>query len=153
MRLNSTVLFVRDIECSKAFYVKLLGQTILYDFGKNVQFHGGLCIWQADAQHIICQELTQRGSENNIELYFEDEQIAEIVQLLKTENVDFLHDMHEECWGQRTVRFFDPDRHLIEIGEPMPVFVKRLYNSGMSLELVSEKTGISVEQVEAFLAI
>ena len=34
-------------------------------------------------------------------------------------NEDMKHD-----WGQRVVRIYDPDKHMIEIGEPMEVWKK-----------------------------
>ncbi|RKX68718.1 hypothetical protein DRP43_05215, partial [candidate division TA06 bacterium] len=45
---------------------------------------------------------------------------------IKSKNIEFLHEIHEEPWGQRTIRFFDPDNHLIEIGEPLPIFIKNM---------------------------
>lgn len=34
-------------------------------------------------------------------------------------DMKLLHDLHDEPWGQRTIRFFDPDDHLIEAGESL----------------------------------
>jgi catechol 2,3-dioxygenase-like lactoylglutathione lyase family enzyme len=37
---HNTVLLTKDIEKSKDFYNKLLGQKIIMDFGRNVGFEG-----------------------------------------------------------------------------------------------------------------
>jgi len=59
-----------------------------------------------------------------------------------------VHGIHEEPWGQRTIRFFDPDRNLIEAGESMKRFVTRFYCQGMTPEEVSHRTSVPVEEVK-----
>ena len=113
MKFHSSVIFVNDIEKSKDFYIRLLNQKIEHDFGKNVIFNGGLTIWEIQQDHIISQQLETKNKSNKFELYFEDELIDKAKELLLKENVEFLHDIHEEPWGQRTIRFFDPDKHLL----------------------------------------
>ncbi|NCU32068.1 MAG: hypothetical protein EOM23_03850 [Candidatus Moranbacteria bacterium] len=48
--------------------------------------------------------------------------IEEAFEKLKSDGVEFLHKIQEKPWGQKTIRFFDPDRHLIEIGEVLKMF-------------------------------
>jgi len=43
------------------------------------------------------------------------------------------------------------ERHLIEVGESMATFVKRLSGSGMAPEQVSRKTSIPLEKVKELL--
>ena len=50
------------------------------------------------------------------------------------------------------MRFFDPDRHLIEAGERMAMVVQRLHGGGLTLEQVSIKTGLPLAQVRGLLA-
>jgi len=89
--------------------------------------------------------LTKKSTD--FEFYFETEEIDRVFEKLKENGVELLHSLHEEPWGQRTVRFFDPDRHLIEVGEALETFVKRLHREGMTREQVSEKTSIPLETV------
>jgi catechol 2,3-dioxygenase-like lactoylglutathione lyase family enzyme len=152
MKLNAFVLFVKDIKKSKSFYIKALQQRILYDFGTNVQFESGLTIWEMNSEHIIVQKLKQNFDSNEIEVYFEDDDLELFADKLRANGVEFLHDIHEESWGQRTIRFFDPDHHLIEVGEQMPVFVKRLFDSGLSREQISQKTSIPLAQLDLILS-
>lgn len=153
MIFHSSVIFVADIQKSKDFYTKIIGQTIDHDFGNNIIFHGGLSIWKVNTQHIINQKLKINVDSNRFELYFETRRIDEITSRLKKENVAFLHDIKEEPWGQRTIRFFDPDNHLIEVGEPLEVFVKNMYTKGLSIEQIAEKSGIPVETVMALVGL
>jgi hypothetical protein len=47
--------------------------------------------------------------------------------------------------------FRPPDGNIVEIGESMPGFARRLFRSGMSAAAEAEKTGIRRETVEAYL--
>ena len=147
----TSVLFVKDIELSKKFYTNIPGLSIELDFGKNVIFKNGFAIWEIQKSHIIPVILgMERISDtpvNRFELYFETENLPEIFQVLKSRDVTFLHEIHEEPWGQQTIRFFDPDNHLIEIGESMRDFVCRFYNKGLTAEQISERTSVPVEEV------
>jgi hypothetical protein len=51
MKYISPVIFVKDIEVSKRFYMELLQQEISDDFGVNIAFKSGLSLWQADSAH------------------------------------------------------------------------------------------------------
>lgn len=47
--------------------------------------------------------------------------------------------------GQRGLRIYDPDFHIIEVSEPLDAVVKRFYDQGMSFEEISKKTMLSVK--------
>jgi catechol 2,3-dioxygenase-like lactoylglutathione lyase family enzyme len=155
LKACSAALFVKDIEASKNFYIGILGLSIDLDFGKNVIFKNGFAIWEIQENHIIP---TTRGLNNisdlkvnRFELYFETENLRDIFEALKREEVSFLHEIHEEPWGQQTIRFFDPDNHLIEIGESMRQFVQRFYNQGLTIEQVSKRTSVPIEEIERLI--
>ena len=147
MKFHSSVIFVNDIEKSKDFYIRLLNQKIEHDFGKNVILKSGITIWEIQPEHIISKRLDTMNKSNRFELYFETELIEETFEKLKIENIEFLHKIHEESWGQRTIRFFDHDKHLIEIGEPIEIFVNNMNLKGLTANQISEKSGIPIETV------
>ena len=41
--------------------------------------------------------------------------------------------LKEDEWGQRSIRFYDPDKHIIDVGESMKVVIKRFLLSGVSV--------------------
>jgi catechol 2,3-dioxygenase-like lactoylglutathione lyase family enzyme len=127
----STALFVENINRSKKFYTEILGLEINLDFGKNLIYKSGFAIWEIQHDHIIPAKLgadnLKNKSAHRFELYFETENITEVFNTLKNNNVRFLHGIHEEQWGQQTIRFFDPDKHLIEVGESMRQFIDRFH--------------------------
>jgi len=147
MKFHSTVIFVKDIKKSKEFYTRFLDFSIEHDFGKNVILNNGLTLWEIMDVHIISDKLETKNTSTRFELYFESENLLEIACLLEEEGTDFLHKIHEEPWGQQTFRFFDPDNHLIEIGEPLEIFVNNLKKKGLTSKQISEKSGIPVETV------
>ncbi|MEJ5245650.1 MAG: VOC family protein [Bacteroidota bacterium] len=151
----SIALFVRDINISKNFYINILQQQIDLDFGKNVVFKAGFAIWEIRDSHIIPVKIgldkIRDYSVSRFELYFETNNIVQDFNDLKSKNVKFLHEIHEEIWGQQTIRFFDPDNHLIEIGESMEQFVSRFYKQGLTIEQVSARTNVPVEEVKRLI--
>ena len=50
----------------------------------------------------------------------------------------------EHGWGQRVVRFYDPDGHIIEVGEDLKMVIRRFLAAGMTMEEVSVKMDASV---------
>lgn len=155
IKYRAAVVFVKNIEISKKFYTEMLGQTIDLDFGKNVIMESGISLWEISPDHIIPEKLgrdsTVETASNRFEFYFETKNIDAVFQELKENGVELLHPLHEEPWGQRAVRFFDPDSHLVEIGETLETFIKRLHAENMTPEQVSEKTSTPLETVRELL--
>jgi catechol 2,3-dioxygenase-like lactoylglutathione lyase family enzyme len=142
---------VKEIEQSKDFYTRHLDFSVEHDFGKNVILSNGLTIWEIMDNHMISKQLETRKASNRFELYFESEDIEAKCNMLEKAGIRFLHKIHEEPWGQRTFRFFDPDDHLIEIGEPLEVFVRNMSRKGMSVKQISEKSGIPVDTLRTLI--
>ena len=59
--------------------------------------------------------------------------------------------MVEHSWGQRVVRFYDLDGHMIEVGENMKMVVNRFLASGMTMEEVSAKMDVSLADLATLL--
>ena len=58
---------------------------------------------------------------NTSELYFEESDIEAFVEKLEKyyPSVQYVNRLMMCSWGQRVVRFYDPDGNLIEVGTPM----------------------------------
>ena len=138
---------VADIEKSRDFYERVLGQTIETDFGRNVSFGGFAIHLRSHFQMLIDNKEIVVGG-NNFELYFEYDNVEQIVEKLKTEKVEFVHELREQLWKQFVVRFYDPDKNIIEIGETMEYLTFRLYKQGNSFTEISTMTGLDIESVE-----
>lgn len=148
---KGTLIAVKDIEKSKQFYRDILNMTVAGDFGANVQLDGGLFLQTLDSWKgfIGGKEI---GLGNNAgELYFEVDDIDAFCQNLQVHQVEYVHELLEHRWGQRVVRFYDPDRHIIEVAEDIAIVVKRFYDSGMSEEQVAVRMDVPVDYVKACL--
>lgn len=149
MKLKNILLVVSDIEKSKAFYHDLFGLEVIADFDGNVILTEGLVLQEKGIWEKFIEQKTLYGG-NDAELYFEENYIDEFLEKLEESQYDiaYVNGFMEHDWGQRVIRIYDPDKHVIEIGESMDYVVRRLLRTGMSLEQVAKKTQLPLSQIE-----
>lgn len=152
MKYISTVLSVADIHKSRKFYEELFGVELYQDYGINISFTCGLALQQDfDWLVNIPKESVQRKT-NNIEICFEEEDFDGFLGKLKEyPDVEYLGEVIEHSWGQRVVRFYDLDGHIIEVGESMKMVINRFLDSGLTMEEVSVKMDASIEDLKKLL--
>ena len=120
MKLKNVLVVVKDIEKSKKFYKDLFGLDVILDNDGNVILTEGLVLQDAS----IWEEFIQREvipQNNSTELYFEEKDIERFLEKLENyeEPICYVNHLMEHSWGQKVVRFYDPDGNLIEVGTPM----------------------------------
>ena len=87
-----------------------------------------------------------------MELYFEEEDFDGFIDKLKTyHDIEYVSDVIRHDWGQRVIRFYDPNGHIIEVGESMKMVVKRFLDSGMSMDEISLKMDVSIADLAKLL--
>jgi catechol 2,3-dioxygenase-like lactoylglutathione lyase family enzyme len=152
------VLFVKDAGVSTKFYTEILGFTVIMDNGgANMTFKEGFTVWQIWEGNMIAQtigigNITNNKNGSRFELYFETDDLDQVFRTLKNNDVQFLHEINTEIWGQRTIRFYDPDSHLIEVGEEMSIFLKRIYKEeGYDLEATAKRTFMPLDALKHFV--
>lgn len=141
---------VEDLEQMRSFYQDILQQKIAFDFGNCIGFQNGISLWKLKEGYPITKKLGRtydKSGNKNLEICFEADDFELVVACLKKHKLNFLHTEAEETWGQQTIRFYDPENNLVEVGETIPCFVKRFRDQGMSLEEVSERTSVPLEMV------
>lgn len=150
MKFESPLLAVSDMARSVAFYNKVLGLDKILDFGANVTLTGGVCLQTQNtwAKFIGASpdDLIWRGRVS--ELYFEEDDFDAFAERLKGLDMHYVHPVKEHAWGQRVVRFFDPDGHIIEVGENMKTVCRRFLHGGMTPEQAAARMDVPVEYVE-----
>ncbi|UNC91922.1 VOC family protein [Candidatus Contubernalis alkaliaceticus] len=153
MKYVCTLIVVKNIEQSKKFYRDLLEQEVIEDLGANVTLTGGFSLQEAESwQGFINKEENEVSYGNNdAELYFEEDDIDNFMTKLNSVEVEYVHPLKEHSWGQRVVRFYDLDKHIIEVGENMPVVVKRFIDSGLTVEQTAERMDVPVDYVKSLL--
>lgn len=151
MKLKNVLIVVSDIEKSKAFYKDLFGLDVIADFDGNVVLTEGLVLQEKKIwERFIEREVVCGG--NDAELYFEENDIDTFLEKLETSQyqIEYLNKCIEHDWGQRVIRLYDLDKHMIEIGESMEYVARRLLKTGMCAEQVAEKTQLPLSQVEEY---
>lgn len=120
MKLKNILIVVKDIEKSRQFYHDLFGLNLVLDNGGNMILTEGLVlqderIWK----DFLGEEITQKN--NSCELYFEEPDIEAFILKLETlyPAVQYVNRLMTHSWGQKVIRFYDPDGNLIEVGTPM----------------------------------
>ncbi|MDC7290476.1 VOC family protein [Blautia schinkii] len=120
MKLKNIMIVVNDIEKSKAFYKDLFGLEVVLDQDGNVILTEGLVLQDAAIwKSFIEKDVVPQN--NAAELYFEESDIESFIKKLEDykEPVQYLNRLMEHSWGQKVVRFYDPDGNLIEVGTPV----------------------------------
>lgn len=150
LKYAGVLIAVKDIAVSRRFYEECLGQKVQMDFGVNVGFEGGLAIHQKDHfQGLLGGERFAAVSRSHDgELYFETDAVEVYEQRLKEGGYEFIHPIVEQPWGQQVMRLYDPDGHVVEIGETMEGLVLRMHTQGASVEGICQKTGMPRPFVE-----
>jgi predicted enzyme related to lactoylglutathione lyase len=121
MKHVDTIILVEDIEVSKEFYINIIGLEILHDWESMVIFKDRFSIHQANKlmpeQEINKLLHTGKQGYNNIDIYFEVENIEDEYNKILQKEVKIIHGIIELPW-QKIFRIYDPDNHIIEIGGP-----------------------------------
>ena len=145
VKYQMPLIAVSDVGRSKRFYCGLFDQRVVLDFGENVTFSGGFAIQEKFAWLTGLAEDSVRSRPNNMELYFETDDLDAFMQRLGEwpEPVELLHPPHKYGWQQCTVRFYDPDGHIVEVGEAMEVVIRRCLAEGHTAEETAALTQCS----------
>ena len=118
MKLKNTLIVVRDMERARRFYQELFGLSLFQD---NMILSEGVVLQDAVPRSAFFGRQIYPQS-NSCELFFEESELDPFVQKLEQlyPDVNYVNRMMTHSWGQRVVRFYDPDGNLIEVGTPMP---------------------------------
>ena len=145
MKYICTLLVVEHMERSKQFYREVLGQEVVSDLGANVTLSCGLSLQTMDSWKQFTRLEQISLGHNASELYFETEDLDAFEERLRSMPISYVHPVHQQPWGQRAMRFYDPDGHIIEVGETMPSVVRRFLAQGLTLEEVAQRTDVPLE--------
>ena len=120
MKLKNILIVVRDIEKSRKYYHDLFGLELVIDNDGNMILTEGLVL-QAETYWKEFLKRDVAWKNNSCELYFEESDIEEFAEKLENlyPETEYVNRLMMHSWGQRVIRFYDPDGNLIEVGTPM----------------------------------
>lgn len=151
MQFKLALLAVKSVNVCKGLYEEIFNQKVVLDLGRNVTSSGGFAIQEDFAWLTDLPADSVMKKSNNIELYFEVEDFGAFLEKLKSfETIEYVHPPKKHDWQQRVVRIYDPDHHIIEIGESMEVIVKRYLAKGYFVEEISRIIQSPIEFVKMY---
>ena len=154
LKAGSPLFAVRNMKASLRFYQDVLGLEVVHDFGANVVLTGGLSLQTVDSWTQFLDRAPDdiRFGGNDAEMYYvADDFDAFLTDLKDHPEVELVHPAVEHRWGQRAVRLYDPDRHIIEVAESLDQVAKRFRDGGLNEEGVARRMDISLEYAKKLL--
>lgn len=120
MKLKNILIVTDDIGKSVAFYRELFGLEVILDNAGNVIMTEGLVlqdrrIWKKSIERDVAY------GNHDAELYFEENDLESFQEKLDKSSfeIEYINRLMMHAWGQRVIRIYDLDHHVIEIGESM----------------------------------
>lgn len=147
MKYTSTLIAVKDMDISKQFYHNVLGLNVVANFGANVTLDGGIVLQTLDTWKSFIRMYNVTLPNKAGELYFEEDDMDAFCNHLKSFDICYVHELYEHRWGQRVIRFYDPDKHIIEVGEKLDAVVLRFIEQGLSPEQTAVRMDIPLDFV------
>lgn len=120
MRLKNILIVVNDMDRAIRFYKEIFGLNVILNQDGNVILSEGLVLQDAKIwQQFLDKDLIPKN--NMAELYFEESDIEGFVKKLEESDfeIEYVNELMTHSWGQKVIRFYDPDGNLIEVGTPM----------------------------------
>lgn len=120
MKLRNVMIVVNDMDRAIKFYKEIFGLQVVLDQDGNVIMSEGLVLQDASIwKKFLDKEIIPQN--NATELYFEESDIEGFVNILEKSDfeIEYVNKLMTHNWGQKVVRFYDPDGNLIEVGTPV----------------------------------
>ena len=120
MKLKNVLIVVKDIGRAERFYRELFGLETILDNDGNMILTDGLVLQEEKYwKEFLGKEIISES--NSCELYFEEENLEGFIEKLESyyPDVKYVNRLMTHSWGQKVIRFYDPDGNLIEVGTPV----------------------------------
>lgn len=120
MRLRNVLIVVNDMDRAIRFYKDIFGLQVILNQDGNVIMSEGLVLQDAKIwKQFLDRNLLPKN--NMTELYFEEPDLEGFVKKLEESDfeIEYVNKLMMYSWGQKVIRFYDPDGNLIEVGTPM----------------------------------
>ncbi len=120
MKYKGTLNVVKYCNRALTFFSEMFGFQLLQDNDGNMELTNNLYLQESG----YWEQFTKRSiisNSNQSELYFEEPDIEQFVERLETlyPETEYVNYLMTHSWGQKVVRFYDPDGSLIEVGTPV----------------------------------
>lgn len=119
IRFRNVIALVSDIKESKHFYEDIIGLKINQEFDTFILFEDDFAIHKADLfyEYINKPYHGEKMGRGNVDFYFTTSDLESYRDKLREAGVIFIHDIRRHDWGESVIRVYDPDGHILEIGD------------------------------------
>ena len=120
MKYKGTLIVVKDCRRALRFYQDMFGLGLKRDNDGNMELTDRIYLQEARYWETFTgKDMIPKS--NLSELYFEEADIEGFVKRLETlyPETEYVNRLMTHSWGQKVVRFYDPDGNLIEVGTPV----------------------------------
>ena len=76
---------------------------------------------------------------------------AFMINIEKFSNITYIHPLITHSWGQRAVRFYDLDNHIVEVAENIAMVIRRFIASGFTVEETARCMDVPAEWIQSAL--
>lgn len=149
MKYKSVLLVVEDINKSRYLFETVFDQKIVADYGEDITFEGFSIHQRKHFENLLNIKVNYKS--NSCELYFECDNLDEISNIIKDNNLEFVHDIIEQPWKQKAIRFYDYDNNLIEVGESFEKMAYRLYQEKYPIEEVLRVSFLTKDELKTII--
>jgi catechol 2,3-dioxygenase-like lactoylglutathione lyase family enzyme len=150
MNCEGYMLITKDLQKAKQFYTEIIGANIILELDKHIVFKEGFSLL-LESDWCVFAELNTAAcnyNHNTGQLVFEVEDIEPFLQKISFyPELHLLHQVKEHPWGRHAIRLYDPDGHVVEVGESMATVIKRFLRQGLSLEETARRSEFPLDFV------
>ena len=120
MKYKGTLIVVKDCSRALKFYRDVFGFQLLQANDGNMKLTNNLYLQESGYRDQFTK-ISIIPNSNQSELYFEESDIKKFVAQIETlsPETEYVNRLMIHSWGQKVVRFYDPDENLIEVGTPV----------------------------------
>lgn len=120
MMYKGTLIVVKDCHRAFRFYRDMFGFSLIQDNDGNMELTDNLYLQEVSYWEMFTGKAVLPKN-NQSELYFEESDIEAFVERLEWlyPETEYVNRLMTHSWGQKVVRFYDPDGNLIEVGTPV----------------------------------
>jgi len=149
MKYKAVLIVVEDVNKSRNLYENCFGQKVLADYGEDIAFEGFSIHQKKHFETLVHKKVSQES--NSCELYFEDDDLEGIENIVTENKLEYVHKTIEQPWKQKAVRFYDFDKNLIEVGETFEHIAYRLFTEKYETKEILKYTFFTEEQFEKII--
>ena len=122
MKYKGALIVVKDCKKALKFYSDVFGLQLIKDNEGNMELTDNLYLQESGYWEAFTGAKTI-PNHNHSELYFEESDIEQFVNKLEKlyPEIEYVNRLMTHNWGQKVVRFYDPDGNLIEVGTPVKI--------------------------------